>query len=136
MLFQRKKAKQAASQEKDLYPILHVANSLKEYQKELVQKEVDSLLELSMVGKTFDGVLGEAVVFQTKLEDFGEQFSSINQVSDAFSTVKTQISESVLQAQSKVGELQGVSRQVESHFNEMGLTFPSSRRISTRLKTA
>ena len=26
MLFQRKKAKQAASQEKDLYPILHVAN--------------------------------------------------------------------------------------------------------------
>ena len=45
MLFQRKKAKQAASQEKDLYPILHVANSLKEYQKELVQKEVDSLEE-------------------------------------------------------------------------------------------
>ena len=134
MLFQRKKAKQAASQEKDLYPILHVANSLKEYQKELVQKEVDSLLELGMVGKTFDGVLGEAVVFQTKLEDFGEQFSSINQVSDAFSTVKTQISESVLQAQSKVGELQGVSRQVESHFNEMGLTFSELQEDFNKIK--
>lgn len=134
MLFQRKKAKQAASQEKDLYPILHVANSLKEYQKELVQKEVDSLLELGMVGKTFDGVLGEAVVFQTKLEDFGEQFSSINQVSDSFTTVKTQISESVLQAQSKVGELQGVSRQVESHFNEMGLTFSELQEDFNKIK--
>ena len=28
-------------EEKSLYPILHVAESLKEYQKELVYKEVD-----------------------------------------------------------------------------------------------
>lgn len=123
MLFQKKNTKYNPSQNKNLYPILHVTNSLREYQKELVKKEVDSLWELSMVGNSFDNVLKEAVVFQTKLEDFSDQFSSINQVSDAFTTVKSEISQSVLQAQAEVGELQGVSQQVENHFNEMGSTF-------------
>ena len=51
-------------EERSLYPILHVAGSLKEYQKELVQKEVASLWELSLVGTSFSSVLKEADHFQ------------------------------------------------------------------------
>ena len=57
------------SQENSLYPVLHVADSLKEYQKELVKKEVSSLSELSMVGASFAGVLREADSFQEKLQE-------------------------------------------------------------------
>ena len=61
-------------EEKSLYPVLHVARSLKEYQKELVKKEVASLSELSLVGSTFSGVLKEADHFQEELQKLGESF--------------------------------------------------------------
>ena len=35
-----------ALEKKDYYPVVHVANSLRSYQKQLVNKEVDSLQEL------------------------------------------------------------------------------------------
>ncbi len=126
MLFRGKGQKRGAAQrgtEKNLYPLLHITDSLRDYQQELVKKEVDSLFELSMVGKAFDGVLTEAVVFQTKLEDFGEHFSSISQVASEFSNVKTEISQSVAQAQAEVAALKDVSQEVEGSFGEMGSTF-------------
>lgn len=126
MLFRGKGQKRGATQrgtEKNLYPLLHITDSLRDYQQELVKKEVDSLFELSMVGKAFDGVLTEAVVFQTKLEDFGEHFSSISQVASEFSNVKTEISQSVAQAQAEVAALKDVSQEVEGSFGEMGSTF-------------
>ena len=44
MLFAGKKGPKPEQirEEKSLYPVLHVAGSLKDYQKELVQKEVSS----------------------------------------------------------------------------------------------
>ena len=71
MLFAGKSQKRPdrPRQEKSLYPVLHVAGSLKEYQKELVKKEVASLSELSMVGATFSGVLKEADHFQEELQE-------------------------------------------------------------------
>ena len=119
----KKAAPAQAGGQKDLAPILHITNSLRYYQKELVKKEVDTLWELSLVSSSFDGVLSEAVVFQTKLEDFEDHFASISQVSDAFTGVKTEISQSVLQAQGEVEELKNVSQQVETHFGEMDTTF-------------
>ena len=59
-------------QEKSLYPVLYVMDSLKTYHTELVQKEVHSLQELSMVGSSFDRVLVGAESFQEKLQDFGQ----------------------------------------------------------------
>ena len=52
MLLKRKHQPAAAVQEETgLYPVLHVAESLKEYQKELVKKEVSSLWERSQVDR-------------------------------------------------------------------------------------
>ena len=77
--------------EQGLYPILHVAESLKEYQKELVKKEVASLWELSQVGASFGGVLQEGDHFQVKLQDLGASFSNINETAEQFSQVRGEI---------------------------------------------
>ncbi len=126
MLF-RKKARQGTgeeiSKEKSLYPVLHVTDSLKKYQKELVQKEVDSLQELGQIGSSFDQVLGESDDFQNKLQDFGDNFSSINQVAGQFENVRDEVARSVESAQNGVSEFRSSSIQVETYFSELEKTF-------------
>lgn len=107
----------------DTYPILHVMNSLKDYQKYLVQREVDSLNQLDMINRSFKGALGKSEHFQKTLQEFEETFSNINQVSGQFATVKSEISQSVIHAQDEVENLKNSSLQVESHFVEMKNTF-------------
>lgn len=105
------------------YPILHVMGSLKDYQKDLVQIEVDSLNQLGLVNHSFQGVLSESENFQRTLQDFEETFSNINQVSGKFAVVKSDIAQSVTQAQDEVENLKSSSLQVEEHFGEMKNTF-------------
>ncbi|MBD5458176.1 MAG: chemotaxis protein [Lachnospiraceae bacterium] len=119
MLFKKKSLKK----EKSLYPVLHVTDSLKTYQQDLVQNEVTSLKELSLVSSSFGNVLSEAESFQTTLLDFDQTFSNINQVSGQFATVKEDIAKSVVQAQNGVEELKNSTMQVESSFSEMDSTF-------------
>ncbi len=107
----------------DTYPILHVMDSLKEYQRELVQKEVDSLYQLGMVNSSFRGALNKSDNFQRTLQEFEGTFSNISQASGQFASVKSEIAQSVAQAQNEVEELKSSSRQVESHFEEMVNTF-------------
>lgn len=128
MGFFRKK-KQAAQQKKDFYPVLYVAGSLKEYQKELVKKEVDSLRELGLVNSSFSGVLREADLFHTKLEDLGNTFSNINQTAEQFGEVRGNIAQSVSAAQGQMGELGQTYTAVQSSYEEMAETF-------TQLETA
>lgn len=99
-------------EENNLYPVLYVMNSLKDYHTELVQKEVASLRELGMVGSSFDGVLAEAGGFQNRLQEFGQTFSNIHQVSGQFGAVRDEISKSVGKAQDEVEELRSDSQQV------------------------
>ena len=130
----QKPPRKQARAEKNLYPLIHVTNSLKDYQQELAKKEVDSLRELGLISSSFNSVLGETENFQSRLEDFGNHFASISQVSDEFTTVKTEISESVLQAQTEVEDLKNVSQQVETHFGEMGSTFSDLQRDMEKIK--
>ena len=46
----------ASAKPNNLQPVLHVADSLKDYQKELAQREVESLSELGLVGSSFSRV--------------------------------------------------------------------------------
>lgn len=115
--------KNREKQTMDTYPILHVMDNLKDYQKDLVQKEVDSLNQLGQVNHSFKRVLNESEGFQKTLQDFEETFSSINQVSGQFEAVKSEIAQSVTQAQDEVEGLKNSSLQVESHFGEMKNTF-------------
>lgn len=110
-----------------LYPVLHVISTLKDYQKEMVRKEVESLLELSKVGSSFDGVLNEADQFQGQLQDFGQSFSSINQAAGQFAQVRTDITQTVSEAQDMVEELKLTSAQVQKTYSEMEHTLSISR---------
>mgnify|MGYP001041306633 CR=1 FL=1 len=112
-----------AREEKSFYPVLHVAGSLKEYQKELVQKEVASLFELSMVGSAFSGVLKEAGHFQGKLRDLGCSFSNINETAEQFSQVRGEIADTVAEAQSQMDALGQTSAEVQKSYETMSETF-------------
>ena len=125
MLFAGKKGPKPEQirEEKSLYPVLHVAGSLKDYQKELVQKEVSSLWELRQVGASFSGVLQEGDQFQTKLKNLGDSFSNINETAEQFAQVKGDISQTVAEAQSQMEELGQSSAQVQASYEEMSETF-------------
>ena len=111
------------SKAKSLYPVVYVTESLKDYQQALVQSEVESLYELSMVSQSFGNVLKDSENFRETLQGFEETFSNINAVSGQFASVKEDISQSVIQAQTEVEELRSSSATVETYFEEMKTTF-------------
>lgn len=121
--FTEKKQKKAAQKEKDLYPILHVADSLRNYQKELVKKEVDSLWELSQVGTSFSSVLKEGDQFQEKLQDLGQSISNINETAGQFSQVRGEIAQTVSEARGQMEDLGRTSAEVQQSYHEMTDTF-------------
>ncbi|MEY8516031.1 methyl-accepting chemotaxis protein [Lachnospiraceae bacterium 29-84] len=117
------KFRKKPQQDKSLYPVLYVIESLKGYRDTLVKREVDSLYELGMVSKSFGNVLNDSEKFKGTLQDFEQNFSNINTVSSQFASVKENISESVVQAQGEVEELKNSSLVVETYFEEMQNTF-------------
>lgn len=133
----RKNAKKAGkeyTEETGLYPVVYMTGVLKDYQKELVQKEVESLWELNLIGSSFDGVLKEATQFQNKLQEFEQTFETINQVSGQFEGVREEISASVAQAQEKVEGLRTNSLQVETCFDQMEHTFEALQASVGKIK--
>lgn len=134
-----KKAKQAEVEQdvkaaKNLYPVIYVVEQLKEYQSELAQREVNSLQELRQMSKSFDHVLSEADSFQEKLLDFGDSFSNIEQVSGQFAVVKSEIVQSVTQAQTGVEDLKNSSLQMNNYFDEIVSTFKDFETAVQKIK--
>ena len=124
MGYWKKVEKEMKQEKKDsLYPVVYVTDSLKDYQQELVEKEVDSLRELGLVNSSFQEVLRESENFQEQLRNFGHTFANIDQVSKQFDEVKGEITQSVGQAQDGVEDLKSSVKQVESHFVEIEDTF-------------
>lgn len=115
--------KKNRQQTKSLAPVLHVIDSLQEYRNDLVQSEVASLHELSMVNKSFSNVLRDSDNLRGSLQDFEHTFSNISTVSGEFASVKNNIFQSVARAQGEVEELKNSSLLVESYFDEMQSTF-------------
>lgn len=115
--------KNSQREEKTLDPIVYVVESLQDYRNALIQSEVDSLHELSMVRRSFGSVLQDSEELKGSLLDFEATFSSINAVSGRFASVKDNIFESVEHVQGEVENLKSSSLQVASHFEEMQSTF-------------
>ena len=121
----KQEVRTVSENENNLYPILHVMSSLKDYHKEMVQKEVDSLWELNEIRRSVGGVLKETENFQGRLQDFEQNFSSIEQVSGEFAAVRDTIIQSGTHAQNGAEELKSTSEQVAAYFSEMEQTFES-----------
>ena len=123
MIFSKKKSGQIQHNEKSLYPVLYVTDHLKDYKDALIQKEVESLLELSLVNKSFASVLQKADNFQEQLMDFGQSFSSINNTAGQFTDVRESIGQTVSKTQDKVEDLKSTSIAIEQYYVEMEQTF-------------
>ena len=135
MKFQKRPGQsKGPAHEKSLYPVLYVMDSLKTYHTELVQKEVYSLQELSMVGSSFNRVLADAEGFQQKLQDFGQAFANIDQVSGQFADVRNKIALSVEHAHGGIEELKKTSAVMEADFNDMGSTFTDLQTSVTNIQ--
>ncbi len=124
MFFKKKQHKpEPVNRKKRLYPVIHIVNSLKSYQKELVQKEVDSLWELSMIGRSFEGILKGAEQFQNRLQEFGQSFDGINHTAEQFSQVKDEVGQNVSEARNEMADLKNISIQVLGSFGDMERIF-------------
>ena len=109
--------------ERNLYPVLHMAGSLKTYQQELVKKEVASLWELSQVGDSFSSVLQEGDRFQAKLQDLGASFGNISETADQFGLVRGEIAQAVTVARGQMEDLAQISMRVQQSYDAMEETF-------------
>lgn len=119
----KKQQSKQVQEEKSLYPVLHIAGSLKEYQQELVKKEVASLWELSQVGRSFGSVLKEGDRFQAKLQSMGESFANINETAEQFSHVRGEIGQAVSEARGQMAALEQTSMQVQRSYETMAEIF-------------
>lgn len=124
----------ASENEENLYPVVHVMTTLKDYHKEMVQKEVDSLWELNEIRDSFDSVLKETESFQERLADFEQNFMSIEQASAGFAEVKETVAQSVQHAQDEVTDLKSSSMQVADYFSEMEHTFVELQKAVEKIK--
>lgn len=122
-LFKKKEEKNETADQmivkKDFYPIIHVTGSLKDYQKQLISKEVESLQELREVQLSFDKVLEDNDILKDKLSSFNSVFESVGQASGKFEDVKREITDAVGNAQEKVQGLKTGSKEVQERFGEM-----------------
>lgn len=117
-----------------LYPVVHVANSLQDYRKELVLKEVESLNELRGIRLAFQRVLKEDMALKEKLDTFNDVFTSVDNVSGQFALVKDKITNKVGEAQRQVNGLKSSSNQVQGCFSEIQDTFAGFQEAIENIK--
>ena len=115
-----KKGISVADQKKALN---YIADAIEDFQKDLVENEVDSLTELNEISHTFSEVIKGNEELKTEIYSFNDVFNEVNESTLKFDEVRKEIEQSVRTAQGKVGELKDSSNEVRSTFNEMEAGF-------------
>ena len=100
-------------------PIVHITKSVRDYQRELAKKEVDSLEELNIISHDFKEVLKMDEDMQNKLKEFSDIFDGISKSTSKFKNVEADIQASVESAESMMAELEDSSDLVKVHLDEM-----------------
>lgn len=124
-LSKRKDMQDKAAGDDKLYPVIHIAENLKDYREELVLKEVESLNELRGIRLAFQKVLKEDMALKEKLDTFNDVFISVGNASGQFAAVKDGITDKVGEVQQQVSGLKASSVQVQECFSEIQDTFAS-----------
>lgn len=119
------KAAEKTAERTGLYPVVHIANSLNEYKKELILKEVESLNELRGIRLSFQKVLKEDMALKEKLDTFNDVFTLVDNAAGQFAVVKDGITDKVGEVQQQVNGLKASSGQVQDCFSEIQDTFAS-----------
>ena len=107
----------------DVHPFVHVADSLRGYQRKLVVNEVESLDELQKIQKAFDIVIEENQELREHMRSFQEIFGTVGEAAGRFQDVKGEIAASVENAQNQVNTLRDGSMEIRDSFDEIKSMF-------------
>jgi methyl-accepting chemotaxis protein len=99
--------------------LVYIADSIKTFQKELVQNELNSLTEIHDMGVAVNTVMESNANLREQMDAFNEMFEAVNTSASKFEEVKVNILNSVENAQNKVEELKTSSNEVRASFDEM-----------------
>jgi methyl-accepting chemotaxis protein len=107
----------------DMHPVIHVADSIIEYQKQLAEREVESLDEMADIQKAFVLATKENERLKDQVQELSSVFADVGQIATSFDGVKNEIVDSVGEAQQKVDELKNSSKEVSRSFGEIKSAF-------------
>lgn len=107
----------------DMHPIIYVADSIIEYQKQLAEREVESLDEMADIQKAFVLATKENERLKDQVQELSSVFADVGQIATSFDGVKNGIVDSVGEAQQKVDELKNSSKEVSRSFGEIKSAF-------------
>ena len=107
----------------DMHPVIHVADSIIEYQKQLVEREVESLDEMADIQKAFVLATKENERLKDQVQELSSVFADVGQIATSFDGVKNEIVDSVGEAQKKEDELKNSSKEVSRSFDEIKSAF-------------
>ncbi len=107
----------------DMHPVIHVADSIIEYQKQLAEREVESLDEMADIQKAFVLATKENERLKDQVQELSSVFDDVGQIATSFDGVKNEIVDSVGEAQKKVDELKNSSKEVSRSFDEIKSAF-------------
>lgn len=107
----------------DMHPVIHVADSIIEYQKQLAEREVESLDEMADIQKAFVLATKENERLKDQVQELSSVFADVGQIATSFDGVKNEIVDSVGEAQQKIDELKNSSTEVSRSFDEIKSAF-------------
>lgn len=107
----------------DMHPVIHVADSIIEYQKQLAEREVESLDEMADIQKAFVLATKENERLKDQVQELSSVFADVGQIATSFDGVKNEIVDSIGEAQKKVDELKNSSKEVSRSFDEIKSAF-------------
>lgn len=107
----------------DMHPVIHVADSIIEYQKQLAEREVESLDEMADIQKAFVLATKENERLKDQVQELSSVFADVGQIATSFDGVKNEIVDSVGETQKKVDELKNSSKEVSRSFDEIKSAF-------------
>ncbi len=107
----------------DMHPVIHVADSIIEYQKQLAEREVESLDEMADIQKAFVLATKENERLKDQVQELSSVFADVGQIATSLDGVKNEIVDSVGEAQKKVDELKNSSKEVSRSFDEIKSAF-------------
>lgn len=134
MLISKKRVRARKNGEPGLYPVVYVSKNLREYQKEMVSKEVESLNELRNIRLAFHKVLREDMKLKENLDTFHDVFASVGEISGQFAEVRDDITGTVGNVQQQVNQLKGSAEQVQECFEEIQNTFANFQEAIENIK--
>ena len=134
MLISKKRVRTRKNGEPGLYPVVYVSKNLREYQKEMVSKEVESLNELRNIRLAFHKVLREDMKLKENLDTFHDVFASVGEISGQFAEVRDDITGTVGNVQHQVNQLKGSAEQVQECFEEIQNTFANFQEAIENIK--